>query len=84
MGSKDPNFLGKLKIAWDTHFFKHPQLILVLCGSVSVWIEENILDSTDFFGQVAYKLVLNELSLSESSAFECHQNEFICKGLNKI
>ncbi len=67
MGSKDPNFLGKLKIAWDSQFSKNPELILVLCGSVSVWIEENILSSTDFFGRVAYKPVLNELSLAESS-----------------
>ncbi|HBI21715.1 MAG TPA: ATPase, partial [Legionella sp.] len=28
MGSKDPNFLGKLKTAWDIYFKTNPQLIL--------------------------------------------------------
>ncbi len=34
MGSKDSDFLGKLKSAWDLHFKKNPALILVLCGSI--------------------------------------------------
>ena len=38
MGSKDPDFLGKLKTVWDTYFKKNPHLMLVLCGSVSSWI----------------------------------------------
>ena len=46
MGSKDPHFLGKLKNAWDQHFKKNPNLILILCGSASSWIEKNILSST--------------------------------------
>jgi AAA+ ATPase superfamily predicted ATPase len=65
MGSKDKNFLGKLKIVWDTHFSKNPNLILVLCGSVSTWIEKNIINSTGFFGRIALKITLEELSLSE-------------------
>ena len=43
MGSKDPDFLGKLKNAWDLYLKKNPELMLVLCGSVSSWIEKNIL-----------------------------------------
>ena len=46
MGSLDPNFLGKLKIAWDIHFSKNHKMILILCGSVSSWIEKNIISST--------------------------------------
>ena len=65
MGSKDPTFLGKLKIAWDKHFSKNPQLILILCGSVSSWIEKNIISSTGFFGRISLKIHLNELSLKE-------------------
>ncbi len=67
MGSKDPAFLGKLKNAWDLHFKKNPHLILILCGSVSVWIEKNIISSTGFFGRIALKITLEELSLSESN-----------------
>jgi len=65
MGSKDPTFLGQLKNAWDLHFKKNPNLILILCGSVSVWIEKNIISSTGFFGRIALKITLEELSLSE-------------------
>lgn len=35
MGSKDPTFLGKLKIAWDLYFSKAPNLMLILSGSMS-------------------------------------------------
>lgn len=65
MGSKDKNFLGKLKNAWELYFKRNPKLILILCGSVSSWIEKNILKSTGFFGRIASKLTLEELSLNE-------------------
>ncbi|NGX31372.1 MAG: hypothetical protein K940chlam8_00739 [Chlamydiae bacterium] len=67
MGSKDPTFLGKLKIAWDTHFSKNPNLILILCGSVSYWIEKNIISSTGFFGRISQKIFLEELSISNAN-----------------
>lgn len=69
MGGKDPNFLGKLKTAWDMYFSKNPQLIVVLCGSISSWIEENILSSTGFVGRIAIDLVLEELPLNVCNAF---------------
>lgn len=68
MGSKDPDFLGKLKNAWDIHLKKNPELILILCGSVSAWIEENILNSTGFMGRLSLVLDLDELN-----AQECNQ-----------
>ena len=49
MGSHDHTFLGKLKIVWDLYFSKNPELILIMCGSVSAWIEKNIISSTQFF-----------------------------------
>lgn len=68
MGSKDPNFLGKLKNAWDLEFKNNPNLILVLCGSVSTWIDKNILSSTGFVGRISLRLSLDELPL-----FDCNQ-----------
>lgn len=65
MASKDPTFLGKLKNAWENYFKKNPKLVLILCGSVSSWIEKNILSSTGFFGRVSLKITLQELSLAE-------------------
>lgn len=66
MAYKDKTFLSKLKNAWDLHFSKNPKLILVLCGSVSAWIDKNILSNTGFIGRISLSLTLNELSLSES------------------
>ncbi|OJX10128.1 MAG: ATPase [Caedibacter sp. 37-49] len=63
MGSKDPDFLGKLKNAWDLEFQKNPKLILILCGSVSTWIEKNIISSTAFFGRISLYITLKELPL---------------------
>ena len=69
MGSKDADFLGKLKNAWDQKFKKNAQLIFVLCGSASSWIEENILSSTGFLGRVSHTLTLNELPLEDCRHF---------------
>jgi len=69
MGMKDPTFLGKLKNAWDLHFKKNTELMLVLCGSVSSWIEKNILSSTGFVGRIDLIMTLNELSLAECNEF---------------
>lgn len=66
MGMKDPTFLGKLKNAWDLDFKNNNELILILCGSVSSWIENNILKNTGFVGRIDLVLSLEELSLSES------------------
>lgn len=69
MGSKDPTFLGKLKTAWDLYFKKNPQLVLILCGSISSWIEKNILSSTGFMGRISLDITLEELSLIECNEF---------------
>ena len=51
------------------YFSKNPQLILVLCGSISSWIEENILSNTGFVGRIAIDFVLEELPLNVCNAF---------------
>lgn len=66
MGSRNPDFAGYLKTAWDKRLRKHENLVLVLCGSVSSWIAENILDSTGFVGRDSLDLEVGELSLAES------------------
>ncbi len=69
MGKNDPDFLGKLKDAWDFYFKKNPNLIFFLCGSASVWIDENILSSTGFLGRISYRLFLEELTIHECNEF---------------
>lgn len=77
LGSKDPDFLGKIKNAWDSGFSKNSQLILILCGSVSSWIEKNILSSTGFVGRISLSMKLRELPLKDSAKFWISQEERI-------
>lgn len=69
MGSKDPTFLGALKNAWDTEFSNNENLILFLCGSVSTWIEKNIVMSTGFVGRPSLYLTVEELPLADCNQF---------------
>lgn len=69
MGQFDRGFPGDLKIAWDRELGKHPGLILVLCGSVSTWITENILNNTGFVGRRALDLTVGELPLAVCRRF---------------
>ena len=69
MATRDKDFAGQLKIAWDTDFKRHSRLILVLCGSVSSWIDENILNSAGFVGRISLKLTPQELGLNQCNMF---------------
>ncbi|MEI6627834.1 MAG: ATP-binding protein [Alphaproteobacteria bacterium] len=67
MAAKDPTFVPKLKVWWDTISYQKPHMLLVFCGSISTWITENILNSTAFFGRIALTLTVEPLSITESS-----------------
>ena len=66
MADNDPTFLPKLKNFWDDHAKQNPNLLFVLCSSISSWVDENILASKAFYGRVRGQITLEELSLSES------------------
>ena len=66
MGSKDQSFIPKLKAWWDKQTI---HVLLVFCGSVSSWIEENILKSTAFFGRINLTISLEPLSIPEGAEF---------------
>jgi len=67
MGKDDPTFVPKLKAWWDTIVLEKPHVLTIFCSSVSVWIEENILNSTAFFGRVNLTITLEPLSIPEST-----------------
>jgi uncharacterized protein len=69
LGGYDPDFPGHLKTAWDTLLKTHAKLIVVLCGSVSAWITENILRNTGFAGRDSWDIVLPELPLHHCNRF---------------
>jgi len=74
MAMDSPTFLPKLKNAWDTEFKNNHQLTLILCGSVSVWIEKNILSSTGYFGRIPVRISLDELPLPDCNELLHAQN----------
>lgn len=69
MAQGEPDFAGYLKAAWDNHFSRLDHLVLVLCGSVSSWIEENILSQTGFVGRCSWQFRLPPLSLPACNQF---------------
>ncbi len=77
MAQGSPTFLSKLKVAWDMHFKKNNQLILLLSGSDSAWIEANIMSKTGFFGRISIRMKLTELSLYHCAKFWGKQNKHI-------
>ena len=69
MGNFDPKFSGTLKTMWDNAFKKHNRLVFVVCGSVSSWIKEHIIDDGSFYGRRSLDIVVPELPLSECVKF---------------
>ena len=69
MAHYDKTFSGTLKIAWDNYFKRHPKLVLVVCGSVSTWIRDNIIEDGSFYGRRSLDVVVPELPISECVKF---------------
>ncbi len=69
MGSKDPTFIPKLKVWWDLYLQNFPHLTVIFCGSVSTWIEKNIINSTAFFGRISLQISLAPFTLPECGQF---------------
>lgn len=69
MAGSDKDFAGKLKGIWDTKFKKNNELMLILCGSVTSWIEENILEDKGYVGRISLTLKLQEMPLSDANKF---------------
>jgi AAA+ ATPase superfamily predicted ATPase len=69
MGEDDPTFIGKLKTWWDTVSTQDRPWILILCGSVSTWIEKNIIHNTALFGRISLQIDLHPMYLSECGQF---------------
>jgi AAA+ ATPase superfamily predicted ATPase len=66
LGDQDPTFVSKIKIWWDLYLSASSNVMLVLCGSVSTWIEDNIINSTALFGRISLILTLQPFSIPES------------------
>ena len=68
-GHYDKLFAPYIKIAWDNYWKKHDEVIVVICGSVSSWIKEKIIDNGAFYGRRSLDIVLKELPLDQCVQF---------------
>ena len=69
MGKYDPAFPGELKNLWDLSLARRGNLVFFVCGSVSAWIQRNILNNTGFVGRISLEFVLGEMRLDDSVKF---------------
>ena len=69
MAHYDETFAAVLKVAWDNFFKDHDHLILVVCGSVSTWIRERIIDNKAYYGRRSLDMIVPELPLCECVRF---------------
>ena len=69
LGIGEPDFAGYIKTAWDNLFSQQPRLVLILCGSVSSWIQKNILNNTGFVGRCSWQFQLQPLPLPVCNEF---------------
>ena len=69
MGKYDPSFPGELKNLWDMSFARRDNLVFFVCGSVSAWIQRNILNNTGFVGRISLEFILGEMRLDDSIGF---------------
>lgn len=77
MAMDDNQFLGKLKTAWDDLFAQNSDIVMVLCSSVSIWMEKNILADKGFMGRRSLHIRLEELPLFQCKKFWRQQQEAI-------
>ena len=63
------DFADDLKIIWDNKLKRHDRLVLVLCGSVSSWIRDNIVENSAYMGRRSLDVVIRELPLHECVKF---------------
>ncbi|MGI9274234.1 MAG: AAA family ATPase, partial [Endozoicomonas sp.] len=69
LATKSPAFMSIFFELWENQFTQKKDFMIILSGSLSSWIEENILMNKGFVGRVSVTITLKELSLNELPDF---------------
>ena len=77
LGHYDELFADTVRIAWENYWKKHDRLIVVLCGSVSSWIKNKVIDNSAYLGRRSLDLLIGELPLKECARFWGNSSERI-------
>ncbi len=69
LGSKDPSFIPKLTIWWQQ---QRQPIMVILCGSVSTWIADNILKNSELLGHIHLTIALEPLLIADANRLLRH------------
>lgn len=68
-------FISDLKLAWDNHFRKNPNLIIVLCGSAPSFMINQVIHSKSLYNRSMYEVHLSEFNLNEIRRYLANRSE---------
>ena len=67
MDTPKSNFKSALDYFWNSYASKHKDIVLIVCGSATSWILNNLLNSkTGFYNRVTKKILLEPFTLKET------------------
>jgi AAA+ ATPase superfamily predicted ATPase len=67
MAQDNDGLLEVLKTVWDDKL-QYDDIVVVLCGSVSSWIYDNIINSTNFYGRLK-DIAIREMPMLDANQF---------------
>src|SRR3990167_7650167 len=65
MAARQTKLISLLKYYWDNHW-KNKKLMLILCGSVSSYMVDKVIQSKALYGRISHQLHLKALTPKES------------------
>lgn len=69
LSNYEDDFISELKYAWDNWFRHNPHIIVVLCGSATSFMINNVVRSKALYNRSQHEMQLNEFSLNEIQQF---------------
>ncbi|UYM15699.1 AAA family ATPase [Endozoicomonas euniceicola] len=69
LATKSPAFMSVFFELWENQFTLKKEFMIILSGSLSSWIEDNILMNKGFVGRISVSITLKELALNELPDF---------------
>lgn len=69
LATKSPAFMSSFFYLWETKFAQKKNFMIILSGSLSSWIAENIIMNKGFVGRISLDIVLGELKLEDMPKF---------------
>jgi len=73
LATKSPVFMSVFFELWENQFTQKKSFMIILSGSLSSWIEENILMNKGFVGRISVSITLKELPLKYLQTFFNHK-----------